>query len=145
MGTLLLSPATAIKFPWRQLGPSAACESLAQPVRHLCTWYFATSPVGRERRSQRVAYTSFGLVAGSYSPSVADGFWLLLKPLPPGSHTLDLAAVVEIEGEVVFEAEINYEIEVVGGKKPTAAVESLVDSGSVPLLQKTLCDSAGSA
>ena len=30
----------------------------------------------------------FGIPAGKYSPAVADGFYLLLPPLKPGSHTI---------------------------------------------------------
>jgi hypothetical protein len=30
----------------------------------------------------------FGLAAGSYSPAVADGYYLLLAPLGPGTHTV---------------------------------------------------------
>ena len=32
----------------------------------------------------------FGLPAGTYAPAVADGFYLLLPPLPPGAHTITL-------------------------------------------------------
>jgi hypothetical protein len=28
------------------------------------------------------------LPAGTYAPAVADGFYLLLAPLPPGAHTI---------------------------------------------------------
>ena len=30
----------------------------------------------------------FGLPAGAYAPAVADGYYLLLAPLPPGPHTI---------------------------------------------------------
>jgi hypothetical protein len=30
----------------------------------------------------------FGLPAGTYGPAAADGYWLMLPPLAPGSHTL---------------------------------------------------------
>jgi hypothetical protein len=33
-------------------------------------------------------FASFGLPAGTYGPTVADGAYLLLAPLPPGSHTI---------------------------------------------------------
>jgi len=31
-----------------------------------------------------------GLPAGNYFPNVSDGYWLMLKPLPPGTHELRL-------------------------------------------------------
>ena len=44
------------------------------------------------------------LPSGIYFPHVADGYWLMLTPLPPGEHTLRVyvsAPSVEIEFEVI--------------------------------------------
>jgi hypothetical protein len=30
------------------------------------------------------------LSAGTYYPQISDGFWLMLHPLPPGPHTIEL-------------------------------------------------------
>ena len=34
--------------------------------------------------------TDFGVASGDRSPAVADGYFLFLKPLTPGEHTLNL-------------------------------------------------------
>ena len=42
----------------------------------------------------------FGLPAGTFFPNVADGYWLMLTPLSPGEHTIEVfvsAPSVEIE------------------------------------------------
>jgi hypothetical protein len=30
----------------------------------------------------------FGIPSGTHAPQVADGYWLMLRPLSPGSHTI---------------------------------------------------------
>lgn len=35
----------------------------------------------------------FGAPAGTYGPSAADGYWLMLRPLPPGEHTVHIHGV----------------------------------------------------
>jgi hypothetical protein len=35
----------------------------------------------------------FGIPAGELAPHVADGYWLLLSPLTPGQHTIQIQAV----------------------------------------------------
>jgi hypothetical protein len=36
----------------------------------------------------------FGAPAGTYGPAAADGFWLMLAPLPPGTHTVHFGGVL---------------------------------------------------
>ena len=51
----------------------------------------------------------FGLPAGGpFSPNVSDGYWLMLKPLPPGAHTLSFKGV-QAAG---FAAEVTYNLTV---------------------------------
>ena len=45
---------------------------------------------------------------------------MLLKPLSRGSHTVRFGGEVVIDGEVVFAAQSNFELEIVSGKKPDA-------------------------
>jgi len=50
----------------------------------------------------------FGLPAGAYAPAVADGYYLLLAPLPPGPHTITFGGT---DG-VGFSQDITYHITV---------------------------------
>jgi hypothetical protein len=34
-----------------------------------------------------------GLTAGTYSPNVSDGYWLMFPPLPDGKHTIHFKGV----------------------------------------------------
>jgi hypothetical protein len=36
--------------------------------------------------------TEIGLTAGPRSPAVADGYWIMLAPLPPGDHRVRILA-----------------------------------------------------
>jgi hypothetical protein len=36
--------------------------------------------------------------AGTYTPQVADGYWLMLTPLPPGNHTISVHVVNPSQG-----------------------------------------------
>ena len=35
----------------------------------------------------------FGIGAGRYAPAVADGYYLLLRPLPPGEYTIRFGGI----------------------------------------------------
>jgi hypothetical protein len=48
----------------------------------------------------------FGLPAGTYSPAVADGFYLLLAPLTPGHHTITFGGT----GSSGFSQDITYNL-----------------------------------
>jgi hypothetical protein len=53
----------------------------------------------------------FGVPAGTYAPAVADGFYLLLRPLPPGSHTIMFGGRGFFGGSEFFQ-EITYHLTV---------------------------------
>jgi len=56
----------------------------------------------------------FGLPAGTYEPAVADGFYLMLAPLPPGPHTINFGGT-GLFGESSFSEEITYHLVVAAG------------------------------
>ena len=53
----------------------------------------------------------FGLPAGAYAPAVADGFYLLLAPLTPGSHTINFGGTGLFGGKQ-FSQDITYNLTV---------------------------------
>jgi hypothetical protein len=54
----------------------------------------------------------FGLAAGTYRPAVQDGYYLLLAPLPPGSHSIKFGGTGSFSGDKVTQ-DISYELAVV--------------------------------
>ena len=54
-----------------------------------------------------------GFPAGDYPNSAADGYWLLLEPLSPGSHTISFGGVIGDPAEPDFELSVTYAINVV--------------------------------
>ena len=61
----------------------------------------------------------FGLDGGLKSPAVADGYWLMLAPLPSGEHTIEFHGVAEISTangdpfDLYFTVDILYHLNVV--------------------------------
>jgi hypothetical protein len=51
-----------------------------------------------------------GSVAGT-GQAVADGFWLLIRPLPKGQHTIDFQGTA-VFGDVVFQVGVHYDLTV---------------------------------
>jgi hypothetical protein len=51
-----------------------------------------------------------GSVAGT-GTAVADGFWLLIRPLPKGQHTIDFQGTA-VFGDVVFQVGVHYDLTV---------------------------------
>ena len=49
-----------------------------------------------------------GISSGTYGPLVSDGYWLLLKPLSPGTHTIHFKGV----SNSAFESEVTYNLTV---------------------------------
>ena len=43
-------------------------------------------------------FEAFGIEQGNRFPAVADGYWILLKPLPPGEHTVQFSADWDLDG-----------------------------------------------
>lgn len=58
--------------------------------------------------------TVYGKQGGLYPLSFIDGHWALLKPLPPGEHTLEFGAVMCDETGVLFETSAHYDLHVAG-------------------------------
>ena len=56
----------------------------------------------------------FGLPAGTYEPAVADGFYLLHAPLPPGPHTINFGGT-GLFGGSAFSQNITYHLIVLPG------------------------------
>jgi hypothetical protein len=52
----------------------------------------------------------FGADAGTYSPAIDDGFYVMLKPLPVGHHTLHFSGEIPTLG---FSLDVTYQLEVV--------------------------------
>jgi hypothetical protein len=51
-----------------------------------------------------------GLPAGIWAPAVADGYYLLLSPLPPGPHTINFGGTGNFGGP--FSEDITYNLTV---------------------------------
>lgn len=68
-----------------------ACEIDGRPVQNLEA-YRVESPLFTF--GPLPADNLLGLSAGTISPSVSDGFFLMLAPLPPGTHSIHFTAAV---------------------------------------------------
>jgi hypothetical protein len=58
----------------------------------------------------------FGLVPGTYSPAVDDGFYMMLKPLGVGTHTLHVSGATDgcpIAGGTPFAVDVTYNLNIV--------------------------------
>ncbi len=51
----------------------------------------------------------FGVPGGTYAPAVADGFYLMVSPLPPGAHTINFGGKGRFAKSNVFQ-DITYEL-----------------------------------
>jgi hypothetical protein len=69
-----------------------------------------TGPGGFTFRSGAFGEEQFGYPPGDRFPAVADGWWILLKPLPPGVHTINFSAEFPA---FQFELGANYTLTVV--------------------------------
>lgn len=54
----------------------------------------------------------FGVAAGSYGPAVADGYYVTVKGLTPGVHTIEFGGAVCDGEQVLFETAVSYELTV---------------------------------
>lgn len=67
----------------------------------------------------------FGIVAGTYSPAVSDGYWLMLAPLPEGSYKISFGGTRDAEpGINGLTQNITYNITSV--PEPSAAAGTLL-------------------
>jgi hypothetical protein len=75
------------------------------PVTDLFAFRAQSEPGGFTLRVPDPSFlTDLGLPAGNRTPAVADGYFLFLKPLPPGQHTLSLRMINPDQSE----AGVNY-------------------------------------
>jgi len=65
-----------------------------EPVGDLFAFRAQSQPGGFTLRVPNPSFlTDLGLAAGNRTPAVADGYFLFLKPLHPGEHTLNLRMI----------------------------------------------------
>jgi hypothetical protein len=57
-----------------------------------------------------------GTTRGIYAPAVSDGYWVMLKPLPVGDHTIHFGGTVGSPYD--FTLDITYELTVVDSNRP---------------------------
>ena len=109
------------------------CEVDGDPVENILS-YRAESPVF----SGVIGPSNpFGFPPHPYGPAVADGIWIMVRPLSPGEHTIHFRAVLGPIEEPVFETESTHHITVVpghhrdGGDAGSAAVVEPTTWGSI--------------
>lgn len=68
-----------------------------KPVADLFAYRVQSQPGGFTFRSGPL-FEAFGVQPGDRFPAVADGYWILLKPLPPGSHSVSFSADFDVDG-----------------------------------------------
>ena len=110
------------------------------PVENLAAYRF-TSPVFSGTAVEGNIFWQLGLpVVGPYGPAVADGYWVMLTPLPPGDHVVHIHAV--IGDPFPFDGEVTHYITIAPGggeaSQPPASTTSVVPStwGSVKSLYR---------
>ena len=80
---------------WRENFVSASATIDGREVADLLTNYYVTSPdFGLVLPDNNI----FDVPAGTYSPSVAIGYHLMVAPLPPGSHEIHVQAQFKDSG-----------------------------------------------
>jgi hypothetical protein len=77
-------------------------------ILHLFRYRVATPPGGFE--VDLPDDNIYALPAGRYSPAVADGWWLLLEPLPVGQHTLRFEGGTDDPANPVLSTGVTYTI-----------------------------------
>ena len=85
-------------------------------------------PIGQFQRMRAAGETCFTLT--SDHPDVAtDGYWLMLKPLPPGQHTLAIAAAYR-EGHRQSMQNFQYTLEIQDGTQSPGAAAVAEEGGA---------------
>jgi hypothetical protein len=76
----------------------------------LCKTYLATV---HHRQEHLILYLPdnniFAVPAGTYGPTVSDGYYLILKPLTKGQHTIEFAGSIPNPNAPFGSVEINVE------------------------------------
>src|SRR4051812_48621072 len=57
-----------------------------------------------------IADNACGIPVGSEREAVTDGYWVMLRPLSPGTHHLHFAASVLVSVDYVFSLDITYDL-----------------------------------
>ena len=126
--TLCVSPPTSYSVDELRALAKANADSLTDihvdidgaPVNDV-TKYRATSPVFFSTIPDNNLFEALGCSnkAGTYGPMVADGYFLITTPFPPGEHTIHETGVVHVvPGDPTQDVHIDvlWHITVVGGK-----------------------------
>ncbi len=96
------------------VAPAVSFEVLLDgvPVEDLFAFRAQSQPGGFTLRVPNPSFlTDLGLASGNRSPAVADGYFLFLKPLQPGEHTLSFRMINPDQSE----AGVNYTLIIEGG------------------------------
>jgi len=75
-------------------------------------------PIGQYQRMRAAGGSCFTVTTGDEAVAT-DGYWLMLKPLPPGQHTLAVAAAYR-EGPRQMMQNFQYTLDVQGAESPDA-------------------------
>ena len=86
-----------------------SCQIDGRAVANLDA-YRAVTPAGQAFMVTMPDNNLFGIPAGTYGPSVTDGYWLLLAPLSHGQHTIHFTA--EAGSNPDFKLNVTYHITV---------------------------------
>jgi hypothetical protein len=54
----------------------------------------------------------FGLPAGDYEPAIVDGYWIMLRPLPTGEHTIQWASSGQFQDGSAYDYSATWNITV---------------------------------
>jgi hypothetical protein len=113
-GDLTIDELRATAADFMNLATDLTAELDGVPIGNLELYRFAAGPFGVDIPSGNI-WEFFGCdtPAGHYEPLLADGFFLMLKPLPPGPHTLHFSGT--IGDPVNFTLDITYDLTVAGG------------------------------
>lgn len=82
-----------------------------EPVADLFGYRVQSPPGGFTFRLGPL-FAAFGLPPGDRFPAVVDGYWILLKPLPRGLHSVSFSADFDLDG--IPDSGANYDLLVVG-------------------------------
>ncbi len=100
------------------LGYILECEIDGGPVEDVWS-YRAQSPVFYGEIVEGCVFNAFFpdfYPPGPYGPAAADGFWVMVAPLPPGEHVIHFRAVIgTFLPEPLFETDVTHLITVVPG------------------------------
>ncbi len=92
------------------LGTELACEIDGRPVENISAYRCQTPEDGEYMVT--FPEDSVWLPAGTYGPSVSDGYYFMLAPLSAGQHTIHFHAAVPLFD---WSLDVTYHITVVGG------------------------------